>query len=286
MIRFAVFLAFSFFAAASSARAAEPPAVSTVTYPPAAEVSASSGPVRLTMRIEKLRVRQDEPVRFQVELTNVSTYYRLLVQDDTLYLEEPRAMTDSLRTRVGTYIEVMGPDGKPLDYALVPHPPENPCPGYSGDMVGLESGRPLTKEEEAWQAKLLRKWKKAGYGRKMIEERLDKAWIARQEAIREARLRKRNVLLEPGESIRTPALAAWADTRTICGPMSSWPPAKTPYADLIEYPMGRTGVYSLRAVYDHGLPEGLAEEYRRAGLQAFPENVVIRTSPVVVEVVR
>lgn len=111
---------------------------------PYAEVTASSGPIRITLKVLNTSVTPEDLVYFHIEVKNVGSTRLFL--GSRIFLE-PGHLAESSRMKIGTYLEMVTPDGGEPDRVLGDHewvkwptkpaPPRKPKP----KAVALEPGR-------------------------------------------------------------------------------------------------------------------------------------------------
>lgn len=225
-----------------------------------AEVKASSGPVELTLRLYKTEIKLGESLWEQIRIRNVGDS-DMIVSDPVFF--DPWQLRKGIRAGYGIYIEVLGPDGKPL--------PRDPHPNWgSSDVSDKPSGLLEVHGEE--ERAMLDGWKKRGLSleqinRKLVDFNLKKARDA--DASRELP----RIKLQPGESAETKSWFVY----------SEWDqfkkrPKPTPVGDFAElefFDLDKPGEYKVRAVYDWAPTKWLIEA--RGKIPVEPDEVLVRT---------
>ena len=227
-----------------------------------AEVKASSGPVELTLRLYKTEIKLGESLWEQIRLRNVGDK-ELLVSDPVFF--DPWQMREGIRSRVGIFIEVLGPDGK-----LLPGDPHPNWPGGDVDVSDKPSG--MLEIHGPEERAMLDGWKKSGLSleqinRKLLDFNLEKA----RDAQPQRELPKLKLL--PGELAETKSWFAY----------SEWDqfkkrPKPTPVGDFAElefYDLDKPGEYKVRAVYDWAPSKWLMKA--RGKIPVEPDEVRVRT---------
>lgn len=84
---------------------------------PQAEVHASSGPVELSLLLHRTQIKLGSTLWHQIRVRNIGRT-QLLVTDGIFH--DPWQMAKNISGEYGIFIEVLGPDGKPLQMAFHP----------------------------------------------------------------------------------------------------------------------------------------------------------------------
>ncbi|MBI5202266.1 MAG: hypothetical protein HY925_11815 [Elusimicrobia bacterium] len=222
-------------------------AASTGTLPAQAEVTASSGPVQLTLRIYETKISTKEGFWFQIELKNIGKSEFLVT--DLVFWDSFQMAYATRENGIGTRLEVLDPDGKriksdTLQYEF--HSLDEPLPG------------PYV-EETPEVTRLRSEWRAQGVPEPEIRNRL----IKRQSRIYDQRARdsRPKQMLQPGSMIVTPP---WADTGWSLYHSAPYPidkDAKGQFAEASYYRWKKPGIYRVRAIYNHRLRSELVRKY-------------------------
>lgn len=248
--------------------------------PAEAEVTASSGPVQLTLRIYKTTIKarkdflqpfeDDKHLLYQIELKNIGKN-RFLVTDDEMFRVPGAYIVCESTTRFGTCIDVLGPDGKhpyfsalyfaadnhPFDYGILPEP---------DDKEGLA---------------LKATWEKAGLTIQEIGSRfLERARRMLKEPPLEEKRPDPPLWLAPGASTST---LAWVHRDRV--ELINGKPMRAPVGQFSELDVlnsSKPGKYRIRAVYNH---EHQPEMVRKYELRVYEDDVRVATPYIEFEVV-
>ena len=235
----------------------------TLRPSPEKTVTAKKGPVQITLRLYKTKVKSQKSLWYQIELKNVGKK-RIRIEDRIF--KDPWAIRGNIRDRFGIYLDVMPPPGR-----------------YSGNNWPLQRNEftPLLRRPVGGLGLTHRDWHGRGYspedkqkladlearlkreGRSDVEIKVARsqwidAWIARQE-MDEDTDPKNQSWLEPGASTTT---MAWAYRDPDPSPylhtpkmaeMTDEEPQVGDYAQLFDIHTRPLGRWKIRAVYDHGL---------------------------------
>ena len=242
-------LAFLFSFAAAPSRAAEPTA-------PAVELTASSGPVKITLRLLKTKVKVGESLQYQLRLTNVGK--KPMEVPDTIF-EDPWAIVGNFRARMDLFLVILDTKGKPLDtWMTAPPGPEfdGTPPYWSEDPK--EQKEALAKEREL---------RKQGLSETEVRLALHEWGHQRQAAKVPPPQEPERRILKPGETLTT---RPWAyDDGFTQARGEPVPKPIDPFAELILFRFHKPGRYRLCAIYerrDH-IPDAqrLEANFDRAG---------------------
>ena len=215
-----------------------PKSQAPANIPAESEVSASSGPVRLTFRIYKTRFKVGESLWYQLRVANRgSKMFRVV---DRVF-KDPWDLRQSADSRRGAFLIATDAKGRELEtkYISQPHGPMPKRP-----FVDIEGDPKLKSRTE--------QWKQEGLSEQQI---WDKAFEFTR-AKRNEEARRSNIFiveLKPGDSIATPPWAYdnrdWDYDREIqIGPA---PEPIGDFAELEMYPFREPGTYRIKAVYEN-----------------------------------
>lgn len=218
-------------ASASSSAATQPP--------PEAVVSASSGPIKITLQFYRKKLGKMDGVWYKLIVTNVGK--KDLELSEKVFAD-PWAMKDSSREKSGLYLDIQDGGGNQVFF--------NPRGGTGSDVADGPFFQPLgADEQKRWDTKRA-EWRKQGLSETDVEYKVARARIDERRAASRAPEKPRDsFLLAPSASTTTPAWAA---------PYSNFAePVPTPklLGDYTELPIAAgPGRYRIRAVYDRQPP--------------------------------
>lgn len=232
----------------------------------AAEVAASSGPLRVTFRLLKDKIRLGEPLEVGVTLTNIGRE-RILITD-AAFLGPAKRLEDRGHLKEPPYglsVEVTDARGKrvPVKTPLLP-----------GDttLILPRSHTPAESQDLADANKRVKEWQAEGLSDTQIKLKLFE--LSQEQA--SVRFHPPKPLwLKPDQSISLPPWRAPDDDR--------WPgPVPAGFTDLPYYAFPRPGKYRilLRALY--GPTPWLRQEFPE--LHGDPEDVNVVPVPIEFEV--
>ncbi len=234
------------------------------------QVSASSGPVEITLTIQHRRIPSDEPVRYRVRLKNIGNE-KIPIFDGAF--SAPEIMNDRyLHPHGELFIEVLDSKGKPPS----PHLPRSK-PNLDGiDPADDPEQVPLLAIERKRYATEVAGWKKQGISDGDIDLRLAKLWRARKEA---TTISPHPVVfwLEPEASTTTAALG---EKITDSARPSELQGPESRFAEISALNMP-PGHYQVRALWNMEMKPSDVKKYQ---LTAHPWNVRVKTPPIEVEV--
>lgn len=238
--------------------------------PAQAEVKASSGPVELTLLLHKTQVKVGESLWQQLRIRNVSD--KEIVVTDQVF-RDPRELRRSSRAGFGIYIEVLGPDGKPLEV-------EFQIPAEQGrDISNGVSG--LLEVEGPEEKAMLDGWKKQGLSLREVNMKLVDFNMKKQRAA-EIHQQRPVIKLLPGQSVETKSAFFYSiqdkiHKRPIPRPIGD-------FAQLDFFDLNKPGTYKVRAVHNQAPTEKTMKLSRQLGLPTYPEEVQFRTPWIQIEV--
>ncbi len=286
-----------------------------------AEVSASSGPLRLTFRVHHTRIKlggsstNHDGIFFQVELQNIGQ--QAITITDRLFKDGQGLLTNEAY-EMYTFFELRDSSGR----IVKPTNQQSLCvelhamnfkitdvDSETQDKIDRWRKQGVTREEigarlepeiyiEKMVAKRTKQWKVAGVSRQELKRRelvLRKELHDKYQEYFPETWSGNDFTLQPGESIVTPAWAVTDD----CDPgevSDLAPDPHRPFLEAEDYPFWLfretrpPGRYTLRAVFDNRLKVSADEliELRRKGLDDLyvptPDRVLIRTEPIFLEV--
>jgi len=206
--------------------------------PAEAEVKASSGPVELTLRIYKTKIRAHKSLYYQIVLKNIGA--KAFPAVDAAF-RDPWAQ----RHPEGVYLDVLGPNGKEPGWAWL-----GPTDVDTTNLPGFLPP-PTTKEGASFWQKL--KGMSAFERSKAVMD-----YSARIKAEYEKTHPEPPVggLLAPGASTSTPAWVL---------PNDEGKPLRQPighFTELVHFDFSLPGKYRMRAVYDYR-PDGWTIKWNR-----------------------
>ncbi len=237
--------------------------------PAEAEVKASSGPVELTLKIFKIRIKADERVWFRLRVRNVGDR-KMLLSDQIFH--DPEQLNRNFRIRWGIFIEALGPDGTPLEEALHREEAEPVRDRVSG-MLNIAG--PV---EQA----MVDGWRKQGLTEYEVNEKLVHFNLKKERE--EASGMDRPVFnLKPGEAAETKSSFFYSTYDRL---IKKRPPPKPigGFSQLELFDFEGPGKYKIRAVYNYvrsGRNEAIA---KKIGLGPSAEDVLVHTQWVQFEV--
>lgn len=226
------------------------------------EVKASSGPVELSLLLYKTEIRLGESLWNKIRIRNVGSR-ELVVSDPIFY--DPWQMRRGVRTGVGIFIEVLGPDGKLL--------PGDPHPNWGGGDVDV-SDKPsgLLEVHGAEERAMLDGWKKSGLSLEQINQKLADFNLKKaRDSESQQELPKLKLL--PGESAETKSWFMYREWERF-----KKRPRPIPIGDFAEldfFDLDKPGEYKVRAVYDRAPSKWLMEA--RGKIPVEPDEVLVRT---------
>jgi len=253
--------------------------VQPAVIPPEAEVSASSGPVKLTLRVYKKKFKKDDRLWFQIELkNNGNAPFRF----DEGFFPHPSRMRLNASLKKGVYLEISNRAGERLPSA---EPLGGDCDAYAAPLIETHLIK-YDKEDSAHltskQVELMRQ----GLSREQVRERMDEIkntllpkYLPPEPPGRQAQ----EYELKPGQSLTTPA---WA-----CGKYPEarkrFPKPIGQYAQYWDMPAYEYGPeYYVRVVYDAKPSEEVRKELREMGILPRPDDVRFKTPAIRVRMMK
>lgn len=242
----------------------------------AAQAKAAKGPVQITLRLHGTKVKVGKSLWYKLELKNIGKT-KMLVDDWTF--KDPWGMHENCRKRYFTYLEVIGPDGKPL---MVKR---------GGGMVTWdyvrESGPSLkfTPEEYKEIDAMRADWKKRGLSEQDQSIALSRWNVEINDKRQRAELADptKQLWLKPGASTTT---ATWAYRDPSEYADRSFEEAQVEdYTQLWSYLLYRPGTYRIRAVYDRDIGAANRKEAVADGVKIPSWSVKVKTPFIQFEVV-
>lgn len=235
-----------------------------------AEVKASSGPVELSLLLHKSKIRLGDSLWQQLRIRNIGKQ-EILITDQVFH--DPWELDKNIRIRLGIYIEVTGPDGKPLK------PPVR-RDGVDDGIEPMPSG--LLEVEGPDEQAMVDGWKKQGLSSLEVSLKLIE-YNTKKERDKHPYPSRPAIRLKPGESAET---KSWFHYSKYDEKIAKRPPPRPvgEFAELEFFDLEKPGEYKVRAVYNYGMSELKKKEYRELGW-SYDERVLIRTPWVQVTVV-
>lgn len=224
-----------------------------------AQVKASKGPVEISLRLEKTKVKSKRYLWYKLELKNIGK--KKLRVDDWVF-RDPWGMYENCDTRYGIYLEVIDPEGNPMTVRA-----GGDRVHYNWEPKGDET-LPYSPEERAEIAALRAEWRKRGLTERQQTLALND-WNNKKNAEKnraEDSDPARQLWLEPGASTAT---VAWVDRGpgAYAGRSEDDESLRKGYTELWSYKFLDAGKYRIRAVYDHSQSEStkaLFEKHEQA----------------------
>lgn len=229
---------------------------------PEAEVKSSSGPIQLTLRLYKIKIKAGDSIWYQIELKNVGKN-NIRVDDNAFVV--PGGI--SIGTGAGITLEVLGPDGKPLKPHTTRRYEHGPFP-FEDESLSPEEQERLTKlmfadgEKIRKHAALQDELERKGLSRdelvqKLIEFDEQHAHIGTPPAPR----RDDSFWLEPGAAAVT---LPWANPIFTGDRRNPFPKPIGQFAELEHYHSTTSdpGRYQIRVAYDNR-PSGWAVKFNK-----------------------
>lgn len=235
----------------------------------AAEVKAAKGPVQITLRLQKTTVNVEKSLWYKLELKNIGK--KKLRVDDRIF-KDPHAMHVNSRLHNGIYIEIIGPDGKPLSVR-----PGSYQVRY--DWKGPRGQDYLYSPEEKKEIKaLLAEWEKRGMTaqqQSIARSEWSSALYAKKN-MAEDRDPSKQLWLKPGASTAT---FAWSDRGPgeYDGRSDDDESLRQGYTELWVYWLLSPGKYHIRAVYDHAYSESTKKSFKKHGVALNPGAIELKT---------
>ncbi|MFA6030095.1 MAG: hypothetical protein WC969_09595 [Elusimicrobiota bacterium] len=266
MIHFLIrFLLLSFGLSVSAAEGESPAYI-----PPEAEVTASSGPVKLTLRVYKKSFPAAEKLRYQIEIKNVG---KRPIKFDSRFFPHP---SDPVDSRFGVYLKVLDLKGRPAGTGTLPGEGCAPDRGPLIESIKIQ----YTKEDSDHLKAKQAEFRRAG----LSEHVVDALMLKEKNYLVENYLppappapQIKEYELQPGQSVTTPP---WVCTRYA----SKRAPASKPigqYAQYWEMPRLEWGPdFIVKAVYGAHSSDEVLKILQKAGVQPHPEDVYVETPSV------
>lgn len=223
----------------------------------AAQVQAAKGPIQITLRIEKTKVKTKRYLWYKLELKNIGKT-KLHAQD--WIFKDLWAMHENCRSRDGIYLEIIGPDGIPLDArggggrayfdwepkggAFLAYSPEE-----KKEIAALRADWNKRGMTERQQTLALNDWNNGNNAKKNQAELSDPA---------------KQLWLRPGASTAT---VAWVNRGPgpYPGRSEDDESLRSGYAQLWSYSFLDAGKYRIRAVYDYAQPNSTIALFKKHG---------------------
>jgi hypothetical protein len=236
---------------------------------PVAEVKSAKGPVQITFRLYKTKVKTERNLWYTLELKNVGK--KKLRVDDWAF-KDPWAMAQNCRRRFGIYLEILDPKGEPLEVR-----PGGDAPHFNWEPKGDEV-LPYTEKEKQEIAALRAKGNKRGLTAQQQSLALND-WNNKNNAkknMAELSDPANQLWLEPGASTST---VAWMDR----GPGEYAERSEDDaalskgYTQLWSYDFYKSGTYRIRAIYNQTQSASTRALFKKHGQKAGYGWVQVKT---------
>lgn len=241
------------------------------------QVKAAKGPVQITLRLQKTKVKVERSLWYKLELKNIG---KKKIQIYDRIFKDPNAMHANSKTRYGIYIEILDSRGKPLNVR-----PGNYQERF--DWEGPEGQDYLYTAEEKKELRALQdEWKKRG----MTEQQQS---LAVSDWNRELIEKKNNaemadpakkLWLAPGASTAT---FAWSDRGPgeYEGRSDDDESLRQGYTELWSYWLLMPGKYRVRAVFNHAQSKTAKKILKKHGDAPNPSRIEFKTPFISFEVI-
>lgn len=263
---------------------------------PEATATATKGPVQLTLRLYKNKVKVDKSLWYQIELKNVS---RKPIQIMDTIFRDPWAIRYNIRDRVGIYIDIQGPPGVYKGDSWPPDHPSGDSPqmrmplGSLGMPYKAWHSKGYSEEDKKELAALEQKWKKEGLSETeqvIAKHHWQERWMDKKDQ-EEGTDPADIVMLAPGASTTT---LSWAyrdpdpsvHHDALEQELADEEPQVGDYAQLFDYWLRPPGKYKIRVVYNHGFDKESRHELENEGIKIPPWYVHVETPYIPFEVVK
>lgn len=240
-------------------------------------MKAEKGPVQITLRLQKKRIKVEKSLWYKLELKNVG---KTRIQIYDRIFKDPIAIHVNSKHRTGIYLEILDSNGNPLNVRpgnyQVRYDWEGPegrdyhySPKEKAEIIALESDwkkRGLSEQQRnlalnAWNNELVKKKNHAE-----LSDPVNRKWLA------------------PGASTGT---FAWSDRGPgeYDGRSEDDESLRQGYAELWSYWLLKPGKYRLRAVYDYAQSNSTKALFKQHGKSQDPSWVEFNTPFIDFEVV-
>lgn len=217
-----------------------------------AQVKAAKGPVQITLRVQKTKLKANDSLWYKIELKNVGNN-KLRVYDRIF--KDRNAIHANSKMKYGLYLEVLDPKGKPLRVKMGHYRVRYDWEGPDGKDYPFtpEEKKELLAKKDGWKKKGMTEqeqsiawteWINELYSRKNSEEDLDPA---------------RQFWLSPGASTATFARADLGPD-DYPGRGDDEESLRQGYAELWIFKFHDPGKYRIRAIYDQSPSDGYLKE--------------------------
>jgi hypothetical protein len=201
-----------------------------------AEATASKGPVQLTLRIYKKKIRAGQSLHYQIELKNIGAKPFPVA---AAAFRDPWAQKDTH----GVYLDIVCPDGQEPGWASL-QPAEIDTSNLPGALPPPDS----KEGASLWQKlKGMADWERA----KTVGDYVDRS---ADEYKRTHPDPNRGFLLQPGASTSTPAWVLQDKLELANGMPRRQPVGR--FTELVRFDLSEPGKYRIRAIYDYRPPKG------------------------------
>lgn len=259
------FLLLSFGLSVSAAEGGSPAYI-----PPEAEVTASSGPVKLTLRVYKKSFPAAEKLRYQIEIKNVG---KSPIGFDSKFFPHPSDLFSNEASHVGVYLEILTLRGRDAGTGTSIGEGCAPDRGPLIESIKIQYTKEDSEHLKAKQAE----FRRAGLSEHVVDALMLKEKNYLVDKYLPPTLPAPQVQeyeLQPGQSVTTPP---WVCTR-FAGKKA---PAQKPigqYAQYWEMPRPEWGPeFLVRAVYSGHPSERVRKILKKAGVEVQPEDVMVKT---------
>lgn len=236
----------------------------------AAKVTAAKGPVQITLRLHKTKVKVKKSLWYKLELKNIGKK-KILVHDR--FYKDPWALHENCRSGVGLYLEILDPSGKPLSVQRGGGQEKYDWEPEPGGTLHL------TEEESKEFHSLEAKWKQRGLTaqQRSIATSRWSSELADRKTMAERSDPAKQFWLKPGASTAT---FAWAYRETVQDEYtdhSGEEPQIGDYTQLWSYEFFHPGKYRIRAVFNQEQSESTRRLFKKHGHTPEPTWIEFKT---------
>lgn len=250
------------------------PALASVKAP--AQVTATKGPIQITLRLQKTTVKVDRTLWYTLELKNIGK--KKLQVFDKIF-KDPYAMHVNSNHRHGLYLEIIDANGKAVRVKWGSYRVK-----YDWEPEG-DAYYKYTPEEKKEIKELRAGWKKDGMTDQQLSvatSRWGSEFINKKNYAEDSDPAKQFWLM-PGASTAT---FAWSDRGPgdYPGRSEDDESLRQGYTELWSHPLYRPGKYRVRAVYDHAYTKTTQKSFKKRGIAPDPAAIEFKTPFIAIEV--